>query len=228
MKHVIYHTEYIDAEGRFLREEEYDAYFNTVPSDIQGLERTAFNGYRIFNPTHRKCNIGKEHLERLKSKKPDYELKYVSIFGAEEDQRAIYAIYEKMLPDDEYGVIYSAGVEIGEENNGVSFSLDVTPIDYDILYNEHVTRWDGIRCDGTGIFPTGDWISFLESPEDDKDKRVSVVHGNWSLHGKWEKIIHKNKFITEYHCRNSLFPFVIILNTAHTQEDWNELEKLTS
>ena len=55
MKHVIYYTEYIDAKGMFLREEEYDAYFNTVPSDIQGLERTALNGYRIFNPTHRKC-----------------------------------------------------------------------------------------------------------------------------------------------------------------------------
>ena len=225
MKHVIYHTEYIDAKGMFQREEEYEAYFNTLPSDFHCSARMAFNGRRLLNPAHRECHLSKEQLECLKSKKPGYELKYVSIYDVDDGNRAIYAIYEKMIPDEKSKAIYSASVEIGEENNGVSFAMDVFPTDYDLSYDEHITRWDGVRCAGTDILPTDDWISFCESSDAAKDRHVTIVHGNLSMFGICEKMIRKNKFVTEYHCRNSLFPFIITLNTALTPEDWNEIEE---
>jgi hypothetical protein len=31
MRRVIYRTEYFEQGGKFLREEEYDAYFHTIP-----------------------------------------------------------------------------------------------------------------------------------------------------------------------------------------------------
>jgi len=222
MRHVIYRTEYIDARGMFLREEEYDAYFNTLPEKFQPSGRTTLNG--CLRPAHRDGNPAKDQLERLKAKKPGYELVFLNLYDVEGGNRAVYTIYEKMIPDgDAPRAIYYASVEIGEANNGVSFAMDVIPVNYDLSYDEHITRWDGIRCEGAGIFQTGDWISLCESPDAAKDKNVTIVHGSWSISGKWDKMVQKNKFVTQYHCRNLLFPFVITFNTALTPEDWKEL-----
>jgi len=224
MRHVIYHTEYIDARGMFLREEEYDAYFNTLPEDFQPSEQSAFNGCRSVKPAHRDGNPAKGQLERLKAKKPGYEQVFLNINDVEDGNRAIYTIYEKMIPDEDAPrAIYYASVEIGEANNGVSFAMDVIPVNYELSGDEHITRWDGVRCEGKGIFQTGDWISICESPDAAKDKHVTIVHGSWSISGKWEKMVRKNKFVTEYHCRNSLFSFVITFNTTLTPEDWKDL-----
>jgi len=39
MKHVIYYTEFYSGNGTFLRDEENDAYFNTLPEDPSGFPR---------------------------------------------------------------------------------------------------------------------------------------------------------------------------------------------
>ena len=56
MKHVIYSTEFYSGNGTFLREEENDAYFNTIPEDSSGSKEKeevvcpychSGNGYRM-------------------------------------------------------------------------------------------------------------------------------------------------------------------------------------
>ena len=50
MKHVIYHTEYYDNKGTFLREEENDAYFNTLPADMtRDIRKAVMECETLFN-----------------------------------------------------------------------------------------------------------------------------------------------------------------------------------
>ena len=99
MKRVIYHTEYFDNNGQFLREEEQDAYFNTLPQDSSQLEIEPPIGCRLLLPKLVPSRLTKEQWEHLCAKKPDYELKYASLCDGENGEYSIYAIFEKRLGD---------------------------------------------------------------------------------------------------------------------------------
>ena len=97
MKRVIYHTEYYDNNGQFLREEEQDAYFNTLPQDSSQLEIEPPIGCRLLQPKLVPSKLSKEQWEYLKAKKTDSELKYASLCEEGNGGYSIYAIYEQWL-----------------------------------------------------------------------------------------------------------------------------------
>lgn len=74
MKHVIYHTDYYDHAGNILRDEEYDANFNTFPDDKEALDRAAQPpiGCRLLLPKLVPSRLSKEQWEALIAKQPDY------------------------------------------------------------------------------------------------------------------------------------------------------------
>lgn len=138
MKHVIYHTDYYDHAGNILRDEEYDANFNTFPDDKKALDRAAQPpiGCRLLLPKLVPSRLSKEQWEALIAKQPDYQLKYASLFDTDEGY-AIYAIYERIFEDDELPELYMACVSFGE-NDDVTFNLERDPWDgdYDSLLHD--------------------------------------------------------------------------------------------
>ena len=140
MKHVIYHTEYYDRNEMFcLREEECDAYFNTIPEDSSALQETIPPiGCRLLLPKLVPSRLTKEQWEHLRIKKPDYELKYASLCDGENGEYSIYAIYEKWLGDEKDGEIsevFPVCVSFGE-NEDVALFLHAIPIDYALRFQK--------------------------------------------------------------------------------------------
>lgn len=51
----------------------------------------------------------------------------------------------------------------------------------------------------------GVWKSLDPKPY----QRVMIIGGSWTLEGKLISVVHISSQETHYHCRNTLFPFVI-------------------
>ena len=56
-------------------------------------------------------------------------------------------------------------------------------------------------------------IGVWESLEPKPYPRVIIIHGDWTLEGELESVEQISTQETRYHCRNSLFPFVIFVKT---------------
>lgn len=54
-------------------------------------------------------------------------------------------------------------------------------------------------------------IGVWESLEPKSYQRVMIIHGDWTLEGKLESVENISHQETLYHCRNSLFPFIIAI-----------------
>ena len=213
MKRVIYHTEYFDNNGQFLREEEQDAYFNTLPQDSSQLEIEPPIGCRLLQPKLVPSKLSKEQWEYLKAKKPDSELKYASLCEDANGGYSIYAIYEQWLGYEKNGEIssvYPVAVSFGDKEE-VMLEMHVFPMDY-IAGEEHITRWDEALFEGTDISRTENYIKIISSPDPAQDRQVIIYHNNWTISGKWETMEQVFKDIFVYHCHNSLFPFKITIN----------------
>ena len=227
MKHVIYSTEFYSGNGTFLREEENDAYFNTLPEDSSGSqEKIPPIGCRLLQPKLVPSRLTKEQWEHLCAKKPDYELKYASLCDGENGEYSIYAIFEKWLGDEDDGDIsevFPICVSFGE-NEDLTLDMHVIPIDY-ALDDKHITRWDEALFEGTNISKTDNYITIVASPETTKDKQVIIYHNGWTIVGKWDKMeqVSKDNFV--YHCHNSLFPFKITINIEKEADAYHEAYK---
>ena len=214
MKHVIYHTDYFDSNGQFLREEEYDAYFNTLPqNELEFPEDIPPVGCRLLQPKLVPSRLSKAQWEYLRTKKPDYELKYASLVDGENGNYSLYAIYEKWLGYEKNGEIssvYPVAVSFGDKKE-VTLEMHVIPFDYQ-LEDEHITRWDEALFEGTDISRTENYIKIISSPDSEKDKQVIIHRNDWTLSGKWETMVQQPDGLFVYHCRNSLLAFDITIN----------------
>ena len=218
MRHIIYRTEYYNRAGELLRDEESDAYFNTMEGDpTLEFEAQPPVGCRLLQPKLVQSRINKEQWEILKARKSDYELKYASLYDVDEDQYAIYAIYERIFKEEESDESYSLGVTMGS-NDEVCLHLDVIPIDYD-LGDCHTTRWDAIEYDGITPVKTDSCVHIAS------DKAVTIFYKEFSIVGVWDSMeqISKGEFV--YHCHNSLFSFKITINIERYSWD-DDYEKL--
>lgn len=205
MRHVIYRTEYFNRAGELLRDEESDAYFNTMDGDpTLEFEAQPPVGCRLLQPKLVPSRISAEQWEILKSKKSDYELKFASLYDVDENQYAIYAIYERVYEDIDSNEVYTLCVSM-ESNDEVSLHLFVLPIDYD-LGDCHTTRWDAIEYDGTTPVKTDDCVHITS------DRKVTIFHKDFTIIGKWESMEQISKCEFVYHCHNSLFPFDITIS----------------
>ena len=216
MKHVIYHTAYFDSNGQFLREEEQDAYFNTLPQDELELpDDFPPVGCRLLQPKLVPSRLSKAQWEYLKAKKPDYELKYASLVDGENGNYSLYAIYEKWLGYEKNGEIssvYPIAVSFGDKEE-VTLEMHVIPFDYQ-LDDEHITRWDEALFEGTDISRTENYIKIISSPDPAQDKQVIIHHNSWTISGKWETMTQQPDGLFIYHCRNSLLAFDITINIS--------------
>ena len=216
MKHVIYHTDYFDSNGQFLREEEQDAYFNTLPQDELELpEDIPPVGCRLLQPKLVPSRLSKAQWDYLGAKKPDYELKYASLVDGENGNYSLYAIYEKWLGYEKNGEIssvYPIAVSFGDKEE-VTLEMHVIPFDYQ-LDDEHITRWDEALFEGTDISRTENYIKIISSPDPAQDKQVIIHHNSWTISGKWETMTQHPDGLFVYHCRNSLFAFDITINIS--------------
>ena len=205
MRHVIYRTEYFNRAGELLRDEESDAYFNTMEGDpTLEFEAQPPVGCRLLQPKIVQSRINKEQWEILKSKKSDYELKYASLYDVDENQYAIYAIYERIFKDEESEDVYSLSVTMGR-NDEVCLHLDVLPIDYD-LGDCHITRWDAVRYDGITPMKTEDCVHITSN------KTVTIFYKDFTIEGEWSSMEQISKYEFVYHCCNSIFLFDITIN----------------
>jgi len=215
MKRVIYHTEYFDNNGQFLREEEQDAYFNTLPQDSSQLEIEPPIGCRLLQPKLVPSKLSKEQWEYLKDKKTDSELKYASLCEDGNGGYSIYAIYEQWLgyeKDGEISSVYPVAVSFGDKEE-VMLEMHVIPMDY-IAGEEHITRWDEALFEGTDISRTENYIKIISSPDPAQDKQVIIHHNSWTISGKWETMTQHPDGLFIYHCRNSLLAFDITINIS--------------
>ena len=214
MKHVIYNTAYFDSNGQFLREEEQDAYFNTLPQDELELpDDFPPVGCRLLQPKLVPSRLSKAQWEYLKAKKPDCELKYASLVDGENGNYSLYAIYEKWLGYEKNGEIssvYPIAVSFGDKEE-VTLEMHVIPFDYQ-LEDEHITRWDEALFKETDISRTENYIKIISSPNPAQDKQVIIHHNSWTISGKWETMTQQPDGLFVYHCRNSLFAFTITIN----------------
>ena len=58
-------------------------------------------------------------------------------------------------------------------------------------------------------------IGVWESLEPKSYQRVMIIRGDWTLEGKLELVEQVSAQETHYHCRNTLFPFVISVITIN-------------
>ena len=216
MKHVIYSTEFYSGNGTFLREEENDAYFNTLPEDSSGSqEKVPPIGCRLLQPKLVPSRLTREQWEHLCAKKPDYELKYASLCEEGNGGYSIYAIYEQWLgyeKDGEISSVYPVAVSFGDKEE-VMLEMHVIPMDY-IAGEEHITRWDEALFEGTDISRTENYIKIISSPDPAQDKQVIIHHNSWTISGKWETMTQHPDGLFIYHCRNSLLAFDITINIS--------------
>ena len=210
MKHVIYHTDYYDQAGNILREEEYDAYFRTLPEEgSTDIAKCPPVGCRLLQPKLVPSRLTKEQWEILKAKQPDYQVRYASLFDTD-DGYAIYAIYERVFEDVDFQEEYMACVSFGE-NEELTLGMCVVPEDYDLGF-EHVTRWDEVAPRDGDIVNTEKGIRIVSSSDPKMDKGVSIHYGGWTISGKWDTMEQIEPRIIVYHCHNSLFRFDITFN----------------
>ena len=210
MKHVIYHTDYYDHAGNILRDEECDAYFNTLPDDDSAdTEKRAPIGCRLLEPKFVPSRLTKEQWESLMVKQSDYQLRYASLFDTDEGY-AIYAIYERVYEDDELQEMYMACMSFGK-NDDVTLDMCVVPLDYE-LGDEHVTQWDEVEEKEGETVKTENSISIVSSADPKKDKQVRVYHGGWTIFGKWDTMEQVRPRVFVYHCHNALFRFDVTFN----------------
>ena len=226
MKRVIYHTEYFDNNGQFLREEEQDAYFNTLPQDSSQLEIEPPIGCRLLQPKLVPSKLTQEQWEYLKAKKPDSELKYASLCEDANGGYSIYAIYEQWLgyeKDGEISSVYPVVISFGDKEE-VMLEMHVIPMDY-IAGEEHITRWDEALFEGTDISRTENYIKIISSPYPAQDKQVIIHHNSWTISGKWESMEEASPVMITYLCHNSLFPFKITINIEKEADVYHEAYK---
>lgn len=227
MKHVIYYTEFYSCNGTSLREEESDAYFNTIPEDSSdSLEKVPPIGCRLLQPKLVPSRLTKVQWEHLRIKKPDYELKYASLCDGENGEYSIYAIFEKWLgdeEDEEISEVLPICVSFGE-NEDVTLEMHVIPIDY-ALDDKHITRWDEALFEGANISRTDNYITIVASQETTKDRQVIIYQNGWTIVGKWDKMEQVSKDIFVYHCHNSLFSFKITVNIGKETDAYREAYK---
>lgn len=211
MKHVIYHTDYYDHAGNILRDEEYDANFNTFPDDKEALDRAAQPpiGCRLLLPKLVPSRLSKEQWEALIAKQPNYQLRYASLYDTD-DGYAIYAIYERFFESDELPELYMACVSFGENDN-VTLDMCVVPMDYD-LGNEHVTKWDEVEAKEGETVKTENCIRIVSCEDPRKDKQIRVYYGGWTISGKWDTMEQVRPRVFVYHCHNALFRFDVTFN----------------
>ena len=205
MRHVIYRTEYYNSAGELLDDEESDAWFGTMKGDpTVEFEAEPPIGCRLLLPKLLSSRLSKEQWEILQSKKADHKLKFASLYDVNENQYAIYAIYERVFEEEESDEEYSLCVSFGS-NDEVCLRLFVIPIDYD-LGDIHTTRWDAICFEGTTLVKTDDCVHITSK------KEVIIFYKDFTIEGKWLSMeqISKHEFV--YHCKNSLFPFDITIN----------------
>ena len=211
MKHVIYRTEYYSHAGVLLREEESDAYFNTIENDPTiEFEAKPPIGCRLLQPKLVPSRISKEQWAVLSTKKPDYQLKYASLYDIDNEQYAIYAIYERYF-EEESSEAYSLCVTIGSKRE-VSLYLTVIPVDYDLV-DFHTTKWDAIEYDGITPIKTGDCVHIASN------NKVTIFYKDFTIEGEWESMEQISKCEFVYHCHNSLFHFDITISIE--RGEWN-------
>lgn len=98
MRRVIYLTEYFEQGGQFLRKEEYDAYFHTIPEDESAnTDAETFKGCKLLHPKHVPSRLTQEQWDVLLSKKPGCQLLYASLFDVSDTQYAIFSMYEQKI-----------------------------------------------------------------------------------------------------------------------------------
>ncbi len=98
MRRVIYLTEYFDLGGQFLRQEEYDAHFHTIPEDESAkTDSKTFKGCKLLHPKHVPSRLTQEQWDVLLSKKPDCQLLYASLFDVSDSQYAVFSMYEQKM-----------------------------------------------------------------------------------------------------------------------------------
>ena len=214
MKHVIYRTEYFNRAGELLRDEESDAYFNTIEKDPTiNFEAKPPIGCRLLQPKLVPSRLSKEQWEVLQSKMPDYKLKYASMYDVDENQYAIHAIYERVFENEESNEVYTLSVSMGS-NNEVCLHLLVLPVDYD-LGDSHITRWDAVDYDGITPIKTDDCVHITSN------KKVIIFYKDFTIEGEWSSMDQISKYEFVYHCRNSLFPFDISINLQR-EDSWSD------
>jgi len=205
MKHVIYRTEYYSNTGAFLRDEENDAYFNTIENDPTiEFEVKPPIGCRLLQPKLVPSRISKEQWAVLSTKKPDYQLKYASLYDVDKDRYAIYAIYERFFEEEESNEVYSLCVSIGSKKE-LTLYLFVIPVDYD-LGDRHTTKWDAVNFDGTTPVKTEDCVHITSN------NKVTIFYKDFTIEGEWLSMEQISQYEFVYHCQNSIFPFDITIN----------------
>lgn len=219
MKHVIYYTEYYDRLGNFLRKEECDAFFFTLPDDTEALDIAAQPpiGCRLLLPKLLEDKVSEGDWRAFAAKKPDYQLKYASQYDVG-DGVAIYSVYERLFEENEPHEPYSVHVSIGD---GEDLTLDmcVVPLDYD-LGDIHVTRWAKVTQE-EDVFMASKGIDVVASSNPANDKEVHIYYGDWAIRGRWYSMEQIAPFEFVYHCRNSLCRFDVIFNIERYTWDGN-------
>lgn len=211
MKHVIYRTEHYSRGGAFLGEEEYDAYFQTLDNDIMmDIAVQPPVGCRLLLPKLVPSRISEKQWEKLCSKKPGYQLRYASLYDEDQLRYAIYAIYERMVEDDDYLEPYMAHVSIGETGD-VTLDMCVVPTDYD-LHDIHITKWDAVDSFGETGGSASRGISISAAKDPAGDKGVTVFYDDLHISGRWISMEQVSPRLFVYHCRNSLFRFDVSFN----------------
>lgn len=217
MKHVIYHTDYYDHAGSILRDEECDAYFNTLPDDDSAdTEKRAPIGCRLLEPKFVPSRLTKEQWESLMAKQPDYQLRYASLFDTDEGY-AIYAIYERVYEDDELQEMYMACMSFGK-NDDVTLDMCVVPLDYE-LGDEHVTQWDEVEEKEGETVKTENSIRIVSCADPEKDRQIRVYYGGWTISGKWDSMEQVRPYVYVYHCHNALFRFDVTFSLE--RDSWD-------
>ena len=176
MKHVIYRTEYYHPNEIFCyREEEYDAYFNTFPDDKEALDKAAQPpiGCRLLLPKLVLSRLTKEQWETLIAKKPDYQLRYASLFDTDE-RYAIYAIYERIFKDEDWPKLYYIACVSFGENKEVTLDMCVIPEDYDTGDN-HYTFWEEDTSKEEETIKIVNAIRILSSVDPQKGQRSLCI-----------------------------------------------------
>ncbi|MBR2166856.1 MAG: hypothetical protein IJ920_00740 [Paludibacteraceae bacterium] len=219
MKHVIYHTDYYDHAGNILRDEECDAYFNTLPDDdSESMEKFPPNGCRLLELKIVPDRLTKEQWESLMAKQPDYQLRYASLFDTDEGY-AIYAIYERLCEDDELQKMYMGCIAFGQ-NDDVTLDMCVVPLDYE-LGDEHVTQWDEVEEKEGETVKTENSIRIVSCADPEKDRQIRVYYGGWTISGKWDLMEQVRPYVYVYHCHNALFRFDVTFSLERDAWDGN-------
>lgn len=100
-------------------------------------------------------------------------------------------------------------IQVGEDKCFQYFNVGI------IKYADYTKNAIEISIDSGLPNETSITIGVWENLDPKPYQRVMIIGGSWTLEGKLESVESVSMQETRYHCRNTLFPFVISVKTLN-------------